>query len=101
LRLEPTIAASSPESLPASTLAPPAPAPVQTPAPTPVVTTVQPLSASAGTNNQTTLRTCAEVATVREQNVKAVSQVEEKMCDLVEAVKARPNKQIRLTGAGA
>lgn len=99
------LASSSPSFLPTETpLAPPSTAPPQSPnavpTPTPAIAAV---SADAGTNNQTTQATCADLNALSDsqKNAKVISQVDYKLCDLVSAVKARPNRQIRLTGAGA
>lgn len=101
----PMLATTAPTSLPASifvpttvsptsTAPPRSPAAVQTPTPAPV-------SASAGTNTQTTQKSCAELNALSDKNAKAVSQVDYKLCDLVSTVNQRANKQIKLTGAGA
>jgi hypothetical protein len=97
----PMLATTDPNPLRSSDVVAPAPAPLP-PSPVAAQTPAGPgLSASEGTNTQTTEKSCADLEALSNKDEKAVSQVDYKLCHLVGVVKARPNKQIRLTGAGA
>ncbi len=92
------------DALPIATLvAAPSPLPAQPPAAVPAPTpAVAPVSASAGTNGQTTQRSCAaqDALSEKEKNAKVISQVDYKLCDLLNFVKKRSDRQIKLTGPG-
>jgi len=104
LRLGPMLASSAPSSLPpgvfatavSTTSAPEPRVPVATASPIPA-----PITASAGSNNQTTQKSCAELSALSSQNAKAVSQVDYKLCDLVRVVQQRPTRQVKLAGPNA
>lgn len=100
LRPGPMLATTAPSSLPASTFVTPTSAPPSQPPPASPTQTPAPVSASAGTNSQTTQKSCADLDALSDKNAKAVSQVDYKLCDLASAIKQRTNRQIKLTGAG-
>lgn len=105
LKPGPMLASSDPASLSTSIVPPPTVSAASSAASIPqvpnAIPTPAPLSESAGTNTQTTLKTCAEVQSLTVKDVKAVSQVDHKLCQLVDVVRQRADKRIVLTGSNA
>lgn len=100
LRPRQTIATTAPSSLPSSVFVTPPPTQPPASAPAPIAPNAPPpVSSSAASDSQTTEKTCADLDALSDKNSKAVSQVDYKLCDLVQSVKQSPNKRMRLTGA--